>query len=40
METEPAVKSSVGYDLTGPDFWNKSLDVIERRVGQFLELAQ
>lgn len=39
METEPAVKSSVGYDLTGPDFWSKSLDVIERRVGQFLELA-
>jgi oligoendopeptidase F len=39
METEPAVESSVGYDLTGPEFWNKSLDVVERRVGQFLELV-
>jgi pepF/M3 family oligoendopeptidase len=39
METEAAVQSSVGYDLAGPDFWNKSLDVIERRVETFLELA-
>jgi oligoendopeptidase F len=39
METEEAVQSTVGYDLTQPAFWNKSLDVIERRVGQFLELT-
>ncbi|HTI50220.1 MAG TPA: M3 family oligoendopeptidase, partial [Planctomycetaceae bacterium] len=39
METEAAVQSSVGYDLTRPDFWNKSIDVIDRRVESFLELA-
>jgi pepF/M3 family oligoendopeptidase len=39
METEPAVQSSTGYDLTQSAFWEKSLDVIERRVGQFLELV-
>jgi pepF/M3 family oligoendopeptidase len=40
METEPAVQSTVGYDLSEPDFWNKSLDVVERRVGRFLELLE
>lgn len=40
METEPAVQSTVGYDLTRPEFWNKSLDVVERRVEQFLELLR
>jgi pepF/M3 family oligoendopeptidase len=39
METEAAVQSSVGYDLAGPDFWNRSIDVIDRRVEAFLELA-
>jgi pepF/M3 family oligoendopeptidase len=39
MESEPAVQSSTGYDLTQSAFWEKSLDVIERRVGQFLELV-
>lgn len=39
METEPAVQSTTGYDLAEPMFWEKSLDIIERRVGQFLELA-
>jgi oligoendopeptidase F len=39
METEPAVQSTTGYDLAQGDFWEKSLDVIERRVGQFLELS-
>ncbi|MCY2963108.1 MAG: hypothetical protein NT069_05540, partial [Planctomycetota bacterium] len=39
METEQAVQSTFGYDLSRPDFWNKSLDVVERRVEQFLELA-
>jgi oligoendopeptidase F len=40
QETEPAVRSTTGYDLTSPDFWNKSLDVVERRVNQFLELVE
>lgn len=39
MDTEAAVKSTFGYDLTGSEFWNKSLEVVERRVEQFLELA-
>jgi pepF/M3 family oligoendopeptidase len=40
METEPAVQLSTGYNLAEPAFWEKSLDVIERRVGQFVELAE
>lgn len=39
MPTEQAVQSTLGYDLTEPTFWNRSLDVVERRVEQFLELA-
>jgi oligoendopeptidase F len=37
--TEEAVKSTLGYDLTQPAFWNRSLDIVERRVEKFLELA-
>ena len=39
METEAAVQSTTGYDLSQAAFWEKSLDVVERRVGQFVELA-
>ena len=39
MDAEEAVKSTLGYDLTQPDFWNKSLDVVERRLRRFLELT-
>ena len=39
LPTEQAVNSTLGYDLTEPAFWNRSLDVVERRVEQFLELA-
>ncbi len=39
METEAAVQSTIGYDLVQTAFWERSLDVIERRVGQFLELV-
>ncbi|HEV7998719.1 MAG TPA: M3 family oligoendopeptidase [Planctomycetaceae bacterium] len=39
LPTEQAVQSTLGYDLTEPTFWNRSLDVVERRVEQFLELA-
>jgi oligoendopeptidase F len=39
METEAAVQSATGYDLAQATFWEKSLDVVERRVGQFLELV-
>ena len=28
------------YDLTRPDFWNKSLDVVERRVRRFVEITE
>ena len=39
QDTESAVLSATGYDLTEPAFWDCSLDVIDRRIGQFLELA-
>ncbi len=39
-DTEEAVKSTLGCDLTKPDFWNRSLDIVERRVERFLELAE
>lgn len=38
-DTEDAVRSTLGYDLANPDFWHKSLDIVERRVQQFLELT-
>jgi oligoendopeptidase F len=39
-EAEGAVASTFGHDLRGPEFWNKSLDVIERRVEEFVTLAE
>ena len=39
QDAEAAVETSFGYDLRQPEFWNRSLDIIEHRVGQFLELA-
>ncbi len=39
-DTEPAVQSSLGYDLSQPDFWHKSLDIVEQRVLLFLKLAE
>jgi oligoendopeptidase F len=40
MEAEDAVQSTLGYDLTQPDFWHKSIDVIDARVNQFLEVSE
>lgn len=40
QETEDAVQSTIGQDLTQPDFWNKSLDIVEQRVAQYKELAE
>ncbi|MEX2286968.1 MAG: M3 family oligoendopeptidase [Planctomycetaceae bacterium] len=39
QDTEEAVRSTFGYDLTNDSFWNKSLDVVEKRVERFVELA-
>ena len=39
LETEAAVQSTLGYDLRQPDFWHKSLDIVEQRVDQFVTLA-
>ncbi len=36
QDTEDAVRSTFGYDLSGTDFWNKSLDIIGSRVDRFL----
>ncbi|HUE17374.1 MAG TPA: M3 family oligoendopeptidase, partial [Planctomycetaceae bacterium] len=38
-DTEEAVESTLGCDLTKPAFWNRSLDIVEQRVERFLELA-
>lgn len=38
-EAEDAVQSTLGDDLTRPDFWNRSLNVVEQRVERFLQLA-
>lgn len=38
-EAEDAVQSTLGDDLTRPNFWNRSLDVVEQRVERFLKLA-
>ena len=40
QDAEQAVQSTLGYDLTTADFWNKSLDVVESRVNRFLELVE
>ncbi len=38
-DAEDAVQAAFGFDLRQPDFWNKSLDIIERRTQQFVELS-
>ncbi len=40
MNAEEAVKSTLGYDLTKPDFWNRSIDVIDRNVADFLATSE
>ncbi len=40
METEEAVESTLGYDLTQPDFWHKCLDIVESHVQEFTALCQ
>ncbi len=37
--TEEAIQTTFDYDATGTAFWNKSLDVIEKRIDRFVELA-
>ena len=39
-DTEEAVQSTLGYDLRERDFWNRSLDIVEQRVQQFVELSE
>lgn len=40
QDAEDAVQSSFGYDLRKPDFWHKSLDIVEQRSRLFLQLAE
>lgn len=40
LPTEEAVQSTLGYDLTQPEFWHKSLDIVEQRVQEFVQLSQ
>ncbi len=39
QDAEDAVQSTFGYDLSGSEFWNKSLDIVEQRVERFLALT-
>ncbi len=39
QEAEDAVQSTFGCDLTQPDFWDRSLDIVERRVEEFCRLC-
>lgn len=39
MSAEESVRSTFGYDLSGPDFWNRSLGIIAGRVERFVELV-
>jgi pepF/M3 family oligoendopeptidase len=39
MLTEEAVQSTLGYDLSRPEFWHKSLDIVEQRVQEFVRLS-
>lgn len=39
-ETESAIQESLGFDSTQSELWDLSLNVVERRVSQFLELSQ
>ncbi|MCA9213838.1 MAG: M3 family oligoendopeptidase [Planctomycetales bacterium] len=40
MTTEDAVRSTLGYDLTTPDFWEKSLTIVDERVDSLLSLVE
>jgi oligoendopeptidase F len=39
QDAEEAVQSTLGFDLRQRAFWDRSLDIIESRVQQFLKLA-
>ena len=39
QDAEDAVKSTMGFDLRKPDFWQKSLSIVADRVNSFVELA-
>lgn len=40
MNAEEAVQSTLGYDLSKPDFWNKSIDIIDGHVEEFLQVSE
>jgi oligoendopeptidase F len=40
QNSEDAVQSSLGYSLEGDEFWNRSLDIVEARVQEFLKLTE
>lgn len=39
MDAEDAVRRCFGDDLSRPDFWNRSLDLVKDRVAKYLELS-
>ncbi|QDT66948.1 M3 family oligoendopeptidase [Calycomorphotria hydatis] len=40
MSAEEAVQSTLGFDLTEPEFWEQSINVIDERVNRFVQLAE
>jgi pepF/M3 family oligoendopeptidase len=38
-DTEEAVENTLGYNLREREFWDRSIDIVEQRVNQFVELA-
>lgn len=40
QNAEEAVQSTLGYDLSKPDFWNRSIDIVDQRVNEFLKLSE
>lgn len=40
QQTEDAVRSTLGYDLTRPEFWHKAIDIVEQHVDEFVATAE
>ena len=40
MNAEEAVQSTLGYDLTKADFWNRAIDMVDAKVNDFLETSE
>jgi oligoendopeptidase F len=39
-DTEDVISDNLGMDISRPEFWNKSLDLIENRIADFIETGK